>query len=410
MQLMKKTISIFILILILLSSCSKSFIGRQGYLREYPETVKIKEAQEPTEYRAIWFSYLDYSKHLSGLSEDKYKEKISAIFSGVSDFGFNTVIFQVLPHSDSLYKSEIYPTSALAAGALGGALLYDPLEIATEAAHEKGLKIEAWINPFRAYTDSDAEKVSEDTFFGKWYKDEEARGDYIVKVENRWYYNPAHPEIRDMIAAGVGEIARNSEVDGIHLDEYFYPTTDASFDEKAYLKYGGSLELSDFRRDNVNQTVKGMYEAIKAEKPSVYFGISPVGNIENCYEKLYADIYTWVENEGYADYIAPQLYYSFKQNFYSYTYALEKWKGLSWNKNVKFYIGLSAYKLSGLYTYSTEEEKNDWESSTDMLARQLKMGREAENFGGFAVFSYSNFFPEDDGKIAEEKNNLKALL
>lgn len=412
MRLMKKTVSVLLFFLVFLSACSSKAPDQSGYLREYPQTVLIKEpnAERQKEYRGIWFSYLDYSKTLSGLSKEQFEKEIISIFAQIKDFGFNTVIFQVLPHADALYESEIYPTSALVSGEIGGEAEYDPLEIACQKAHQLELNIEAWINPFRAYAENDADKISTELPFGQWYQDAEKKGDYIVLVGDRWYYNPCEPEVRKMIASGVKEIAENYDVDGIHIDDYFYPTTEESFDEKAYLRYGGTADLAAFRRECVSEAIREMYSAVKEADSSISFGISPQGNLENCYNKLYADVYKWAAEEGYADYIMPQLYYSFKQSYYSFSFALDKWKSIEWNEKTKLCIGLSAYKLSGLYTYSTEEEKNDWATSTDMLARQLKEGREVSNYGGMAVFAYSNLFPKDDTAIRREKDNLKAMF
>ena len=397
---MKKTVILFLISIFLFSSCTYSFGEKGGYLREYPETVFQKEPEGISEYRAVWFSYLDYEKHLSNKNEAEFAPAVREVFKKISDFGFNTVIFQILPFSAAYYKSEIYPSFTSE---------FDPLKIAIEAARENGLKIEGWINPFRAFTVSEAEGVSANSYFGRWYQDETTKGKFISLVSGRWYYNPAYSEVREMLFSAVREIVSNYELDGIHIDDYFYPTTDPSFDAFAFESLSGGKSLGDFRRDNINKVVSGLYSAIKETNPSVSFGISPIGNIEKGYSDLYADVALWAR-EGYADYILPQIYYSFKQTFYSYTYALDKWKALEWNKKTKLYVGLAAYKLSGRASYFTKEEEEDWKTNSDMLSRQVSLAREVENFGGFAVFSYSDFFPEDDIVISKEKENLRALF
>src|SRR5699024_1940674 len=113
------------------------------------------------------------------------------------------------------------------------------------------------------------------------------------------YFDPSSETVRQLIVDGVTEIVTNYEVDGIHFDDYFYPTTEASFDEAEYAASGSSLSLEDWRRDNVNQLVKAVYDAIKSEKPEVRFGISPQGNMDNNYNGQYSDVALWLSTPGY---------------------------------------------------------------------------------------------------------------
>lgn len=129
------------------------------------------------------------------------------------------------------------------------------------------------------------------------------------------YYNPGSEEARQLIVDGVKEIVANYNVDGIHFDDYFYPTTDASFDSGTYAAYqnsGGTLSLADWRRENVNILVRQTYAAIKSINPSVKFGISPQGNMSNNYNVQYSDVAKWISTSGYVDYICPQVYFGFQ--------------------------------------------------------------------------------------------------
>lgn len=408
---MKKCILCLITVLILLTSCAAEYGTSGEFIKEFPRTKSIKVVEdEDTEVKAVWISYLDYGKTLSGLTEDAFKIKIDEMFSEISDFGFNTVIFQVRSHSDALYESDYYPASASVSGTLGGTLSFDPLEIAVLKAHEKGLKIEAWINPLRAHTDEESALLSDDLTFKQWYNDPEKKGKNIVLYGGRWYFNPAVEEVRTLIAEGAREICSNYDVDGIHIDDYFYPTTDESFDKAVFEESGNSLTLEEFRKNAVSEMVKGMYSAIKEEKDYVLFGISPQGNISNCVRKCYADVYRWCSEEGFADYIAPQIYYSFKQSYLPFDKALAEWQDIGLRSGLRFYIGLAGYKVAGRYTYSTEEERLDWLQNRDMLSRQVSLGREAERYNGFIVFSYGSLFIDNDVETDKEKENLKKLL
>ncbi len=367
----------------------------------------LKGSEAPDgEYRAVWFSYLDLADVLTGKDETEFTNSINSEFQNCKEMGLNTVIVQVRPYSDALYPSKLFPYSKCAAGKQGQDPGFDPLKIMVELSHQKGLKIEAWINPYRISSAADSAPCAENPG-AKWFADGATRGDWVVQVGEGLYYNPAIPQVQDLIVSGVEEILQNYAVDGIHFDDYFYPSgADDSFDAAAYQRYrdgGGQLSLGDFRRANVDALVQRVYRAVKDENPALVFGISPQGNVDNCYRSMYADVKKWASQPGYVDYIAPQIYwgYSHPQASARYDVKISEWNSYCKEPSVKLYIGLAAYRMG--------DEATGFSQNGDDMARMVADARKKSAYGGFILFRYQNL--TDGGEIAQkEVGNLKALL
>ncbi|WP_346928984.1 family 10 glycosylhydrolase, partial [Clostridium sp.] len=239
--------------------------------------------------------------------------------------------------------------------------------------------------------------------------------DNIIKYNDGIYYNPGKEEVRQLIVNGVKEIVENYEVDGIHFDDYFYPSSDDSIDKKAYENYissGGDLDLSSWRRENVNILVKQVYSAIKEIDSKVVFGISPQGSMNNNYNSQFIDVEKWVQNPGYIDYICPQVYYGFLNDNSDFQKVIEEFNTLTTEPTVKLYIGLSVYKIGTEDTWAGNG-KDEWKSSIDMLKRQVEASRRLEKYDGILLFRYDSLFnPSSDVKdqIQGERENLKSIL
>ena len=223
-------------------------------------------AQNFEDMKCMWLSQFDLSRVYSDggaqRDESSFRALLSTVLDKVAENGMNTVILQVRPNADSMYPSEVYPPSAYVVGSYGKDFDYDAVAIAVELAHDRGLSIHAWINPLRAMTDSQITSVQREYAIRKWYGDSALRGKYVVKVGENWYLNPAYSEVRELILDGAREVMQKYDFDGLHMDDYFYPTTDSSFDNAAYMQYlreDGTLSLADFRRDALNKLVGGMY-------------------------------------------------------------------------------------------------------------------------------------------------------
>ena len=280
-----------------------------------PASESEQKISEP-EMRAVWVPYMSLDMRNTDMSETTFQKKFDEIISTAQEKGMNALIVHVRPFGDALYPSEYFPWSHLLTGTQGVNPGYDPLEYMVQAAHEAGMEIHAWINPLRIQTSETPEVLSQNNPYSVWQRDEEKKN-WTVDLSTGKYYNPAYEEVRNLIAAGVREIVKNYDVDGIQFDDYFYPTEDPSFDQDAYQNYltemgneTTAMELTEWRRANINALVSLVYAEIKAEKPDVIFGISPQGNIENDM-KMGADVYSWCEAAGYVDYICPQLYFNF---------------------------------------------------------------------------------------------------
>ncbi|MBO7275320.1 MAG: family 10 glycosylhydrolase, partial [Clostridia bacterium] len=236
------------------------------------------------DFKALWLSQYDlanvYCTGSSQRSKQSFTTYIKKILSNTKELGINTVIVQVRPFADSMYPSEYYPMSSMVVGSYGKDATYDAFEIIIEEAHALELSVQAWINPMRAMLDTEIVKVNDKYLIKQWYNDSTTRGKYVVKVSNRWYLNVAYEPVRQLIIDGAREIVEKYDVDGLHMDDYFYPTTESSFDSAAYSAYvrdGGRKALADWRREQLNELVSGLWSMVKQHDSEILFGISPAG-------------------------------------------------------------------------------------------------------------------------------------
>lgn len=348
---------------------------------------------------------------MQGKSKSQFTSNIRTMFSNLTEDGFNTVFVHVRSHSDAMYDSDIFPWSVYCTGTEGKDPGYDPLEIMVAEAHSAGLKIEAWINPYRIKGTSNTSKIAKSSPAYEWLN----TGKVIV-LDNGIYYNPADREVIDLIVSGVEEIVRNYNVDGIHFDDYFYPTTAESFDKEYYNEYkanGGTLKLASWRRQNVNTLIKEVYSAIKAIDSSCRFGVSPAGNMDQNYNTLYCDVYTWVTSKGYVDYICPQIYFGFNNKSKPYLNVLDEFSNMITRNDVELIVGLAAYKSGAEDTYAGDSGKKEWINNNDILARQVSAARNENKYSGFALYRYDSVYnPASGVKVAvnKERENLLKIM
>jgi uncharacterized lipoprotein YddW (UPF0748 family) len=305
-------------------------------------SVKSQLSNEPKakrEFRAAWVASVANINWPSkpGLSTQQQQDEAIALLDMLKKNNFNAVIFQIRPQADAFYKSSLEPWSYYLTGVQGQAPnpYYDPLEFWVNAAHERGLELHVWLNPYRAHHTAGGE-VSDFSVVKK-------HPDLVVKLkQGYWWFDPSKKGTQDLAAAVVKDIVKRYDIDGVHFDDYFYPYAEynggADFPDAesyaAYQKGGGKLSLGDWRRDHVNKFVKRIYKEIKAEKKYVKFGISPFGiwrpgypeSIRGMdqYEKLYADAKLWL-NKGWIDYFMPQLYWQINNIPLSYPVLLGWW-------------------------------------------------------------------------------------
>ena len=184
--------------------------------------------------------------------------------------GLNTVLAQVRPFGDALYKSQLFPWSHLCTGVQGQDPGFDPLDILLQEAHGRGLSVEAWLNPYRLRSSAAMPPNLAENNLANTHPE------WVCAVGDGLYLNPAEPAAADYVVQGVAELLQNYAVDGIHFDDYFYPTTEESIDA-AQFAASGAADLAAWRRQNVTALVKKVHDTVKTADPTLRFGISPQG-------------------------------------------------------------------------------------------------------------------------------------
>ncbi len=371
--------------------------------------------------KAMWLSQFDlcevYCADGVQRSEGLYSHYIATILDRVVADGFNTIIVQVRPNADSMYPSQYYPMSKYVVGSYGAAATYDPFAILVEEAHARELSVQAWINPMRGMAEIELEQVPAVFPIKQWYTDPVTRDDYVVCHTNGiCYLNPAHEDVRRLIIEGAREILTKYPVDGLHMDDYFYPTTDGAFDVFAYHAYvegGGTKELRPFRMEQVNKLVSGLYAMVKEVNPRLLFGISPTGNADNA-RRDGADIDTWCAQPGYLDYVCPQVYFGLEHGSYDFVTVCRTWQNLIKGDGIKLVIGMSLGKAIALNDPYAGQGEYEWAMHTDVLKRCLEHTVTLEKCTGVAYFCYQFFYhPTLDAEemaTKEERDNFIPLL
>lgn len=351
------------------------------------------------EMRAVWVPYMTLD--LKGdYSESSFRRKFDEIATSAKNMHLNTLIVQVRPYADALYKSALYPWSHLLTGEQGRDPGYDPLEYMVRKSHELDLKIHAWINPLRIQKNNVPEKLSIEKEYFKLKDDQ----DKVFEVNNEKYFNPAYPQNRARIIDGVKEIVEKYSIDGIQFDDYFYPDSDGDFDKISFDSYRNNakenpLSLHDWRCANIDSLVCGVYSAIKSVCPIVQFGISPQGNIQNDL-KIGADVQKWCSSPGYVDYICPQLYVSLQHPSFPFEKMASQWHDVVKCNNIDLYYGLGVYKAG------SDMDQGTWKNSDDILQKQIEYGR-SNNMNGFMLYSWDYLFkPETQPEVL---NVLKTI-
>ena len=362
-------------------------------------TADTLESDE--EMRGVWVSYMELSmENESSKTQKAFEDKFTEIAQKCRESGFNTLIVQVRPFCDALYKSSYFPWSHILTGTQGENPQYDALQIMCDICKENNLKIHAWINPYRVSSNETPKKLSDNNPYIK-------NSEIGIKTDNGIFLDPSNETAQQLISDGVKEIAENYDVDGIQFDDYFYPTEDESFDKKQYEayieKYGkeNSMSLDNWRMQNVNTLICKVYRTIKSVDSSVEFGISPQGNIGNN-DGLYADVKSWCTCKGFADYICPQIYFSLENPALTFEDCLDSWTSLDFDENVKLYVGLGGYKAG-----NGEYDEETWLLSDSILADEYDILRNNKSVRGFMLYSYSCL--EDDTAKKEINNLINAL-
>lgn len=355
------------------------------------EKINNQPAQKEAQYiKAVWMTYYELSGFTQDHTEQEFKKEIGKAFKELSSNGFNRITVQVRPYADAFYNSDYFPTSAYCFKVQGSELVYDPLEIMVELAHKYKLSIEAWINPYRISTSTDFSQLSDKNIAVRWQNT-----DNLIVCDKGIYFNPASQEVTELISNGAREIAEKYQVDSICFDDYFYPSTDEEIDKTsfdAYKNNGGALELADWRRNNVDNMIKSVYSTIKAVNENITFGISPASNVSSNYNNLYADVNKWCTEEGYVDYICPQIYFGFQNEKQPFMKTAKSWIQMA---DCTLYIALPLYKAGEEDEFAGDSGINEFLDNNNIIARQVTYLSKLSDVKGYYIFSYS-FLKDND--------------
>lgn len=359
-----------------------------------------KAAEE--EVKAVWFTYMEVAEYLKDKSESQFEASFSKVCDNLVDNKINTIYVHVRAFSDSIYPSSYYPWSTRLTSS-GRAPAYDPLQKIVEIAHARGIKVHAWVNPYRIATSVIDSKnpdkgMAVELYNGKYSNatlqskvSEWKRKNMITLQEyagsNYLCLDPGKEDARKLVVNGIKEIVNNYDVDGVIFDDYFYVWD--------YYNSNNATSERTQRMNNVNLLIKDVYSAVKAAGSNKTFGISPMGDIAGA-KKQGCDLDKWLSQSGYIDYIAPQLYWA--DNYYhkssetykdKYTEDLKAWKKLIKN-DVKLYPALAMYKAAdNKIVDSSWGKETNWADRNSNILEQWTVAYK-NGCKGFSLYRYDD--------------------
>lgn len=346
------------------------------------------------EFRAAWIasvSNIDWPSR-PGLSTEAQQAELLAIFERAVELNLNALILQVRPAADALYQSSLEPWSPYLTGRMGKAPepFYDPLAFAVEEAHSRGLELHAWFNPFRARHSSIRDGALSANHISA------SRPDLVRTYGGSLWMDPGEPDVHRLSLEVILDVVRRYDIDGVHIDDYFYPyqernpTTNALIpfpDDESFRRYGAAMRRDDWRRDNVDRFVADLFAGVRRVKPHVKVGVSPFGIWRpgypagvvglDAYASIYADARKWLNN-GWLDYLSPQLYWHSNAPGQNYASLLQWWVGENTHRR-HIWVGNFTSRTDTVVTAQS------WRSS-EML-RQIDLTRANSGAGGNVHFS-----------------------
>ncbi len=353
----------------------------------------------------------------TNLDAQTLRGEIDAIVDKTAELGLNTIYFQVRPCADALYNSKLFPVSAFLSQS--GELPLDTLEYMVETAHKAGIAVHAWLNPLRVTTGGG---LSNRDTLREGHPALEHPEWVVEYADGKLYFDCGVPAVRELIAAGVQEIIENYDVDGIVFDDYFYPypqrvtgedgtTSIAAFaDEATFSEYGeGYEDMGDWRRDNVNNMIKLVYDTVKKADKNCLFGVAPFGIWKNgygdesgsetrgaqSYSDIYCDTLAWIRG-GYIDYVAPQIYWRTVDSAAPYDILCDWWAQQVEGTDVRLLICHAAYRY-----------ESDWENPQGIMTEQVAYAKEKAAYSGSVFYGYDELRQNTNG-IADEVREMYA--
>lgn len=398
---------------------------------ESGEPIELPEYKQRKEVRGVWVSNVANIDTPRGLPMDEYKAHLVKIVETVASYNMNTIIFQVRPTNDAYYPSKLNPWSRFITGVEGQDPGFDVLEFVINECKKYGIRVHAWMNPYRVSTASlDQLNLTKEEYLNTLSEGNFARlhpEHTILDGANKVILSPAHPEVIDFVTRSIMEVADNYDVEGVHIDDYFYPYAKIpqELEEADYLKYRESEEQSfdDFRRMNVDKMIKSVHDALKKSfsktNKKVSFGISPfaiyrthssiveggwdkgsynAAGALQCYSELYSDVYKWME-EGWIDYVVPQVYFPFERKDVTYHDLTKWWSERTKETNTVLYIGMGLYQMGSNEVWQNPKE----------ITNQLSFNQNFENVDGAIFFTYKDLVKGQNQIKDEALDELKKL-
>lgn len=373
--------------------------------------------ETPREFRGVWIATVDNIDWPSepGLPVQQQKEELRVMMDRAVFLNMNAIILQVRPAADAFYHSPFEPWSVYLTGKQGKAPepFYDPLKFAVKEAHQRGLELHAWFNPFRAYHPSAKGELAPDHI-------KNLHPEMVVEYGNYYWLDPGQERVQQHSINIIADVVRRYDIDGVHLDDYFYPypqrKTNGEFlsfpDVQSYGQQAQRKRIQsreEWRRQNVNSFIERLNSEIKLIDPKIRFGISPFGiwrpghpeQIKglDAFNRIYADARKWLQ-EGWVDYLAPQLYWPIDQESQSFPVLLEWWH----QQNLK-----QRHLWPGIYTSQLRSRTNSWPERE--IEEQIRITQNHQGTTGSIHFSMKSLMQSSDSvRVLAELYPEKALV
>lgn len=362
--------------LLVFNSCSKDSGGGGGTPTPEPEPPVSSTLKFPRkEMRAAWIATVWSIDWPSSKEMNAQKQQYITLLDKLKELKFNTVFFQVRGMGDAFYNSAYEPWSGNITGTRGQNPNYDVMKFLIDEAHARGIEFHAWINPYRIAT-----RAGAGTNYPALHSS--ITPSWVVSHEKIQIYNPALPEVRQRLADIVKEMITKYNVDGLHMDDYFYPDPSSAgsmvSDEDDFQRLKGSFtDIKAWRRDNVDKAIELIYNTIQTNKPEVVFSISPAASRSYNYNTLYADLPKWTSS-GWVDILIPQLYQEIGNSSNPFERNLADWTQFRGKSQVV--IGHGFYKFGAADGGAAFQ-------NIDQLTRQFELVRNNRYSAGSAIYS-----------------------
>lgn len=356
------------------------------------EQLHLPVQQSGSPVVAAWLTAVSLSDMLKGATEAAYRAAVHQELTWLCENGFTDVFVQVRSNGDAYYRSRVYPRAA------SWSQDFDPFQVFLEENQQVGLQVHAWINPYRCQTAGQMLKIP-DTYPTRMWAQEQAES--IVQVSGRWYLNPADAHAQALICTGAQELLDGYDIAGLHIDDYFYPTTEPELDAAAFAA-SRSEDLTAWRTEQVNTLVAALYA--QAHAADRIFSISPRGDPAASAQLLYADPETWCSQSGYCDWILPQLYYGFDNETCGFAEMLALWQGMVQTDGVRLIPGICTYKVGRADDWAGTG-RMEWLTEQEIPARQAAAVLET-GLNGVAVYSSASTRELDAPEMEALKQQL----